>query len=71
MVLSVEIDTQLAKCLGGAKVTVQLMCVLVYRRLITTRFDTFIGPYNPGSGRFIKTWWDADVTRVPMPHPLI
>lgn len=44
MELSTEIDTQLAKGLSGAKVNVQMMYVVVYRRPVATSDEIFTGP---------------------------
>lgn len=43
MDLCAEIDAQLTKGLGGAKVNVQLMYVVIYRRRINTGDDTSKG----------------------------
>ena len=43
MELSTEIDTQLAKGLSGAKVNVQMMYVVVYRRPVATSDEIFTG----------------------------
>lgn len=56
MELSAEINTRLAKGLDGAKVTVQLMCVLAYHRQITIRGDIFAGLCDLSLCRFTRTW---------------
>lgn len=56
MELSAEIDVQLAKGLSGAKVKVQLMYVLIYRRPSNTVDDTFLGLCDFGLCCFIRTW---------------
>ena len=53
MDLCAEVDAQLTKGLGGAKVNVQLMYVVIYRRRINTGDDIFKGLCD---NRFIGTW---------------
>jgi len=53
MDLCAEIDAQLTKGLGGAKVNVQLMYVVIYHRRINTGGDIFKGLCD---SRFIGTW---------------
>jgi len=55
MELSAEMDVQHAKGLIGAKITVQLMYVLISRRPSTTGDDIFTGLCNIGLCRFIST----------------
>jgi len=55
MELSTEIDVQLAKGLTGAKLSVQLMYVFIYRGQITAGVDVFTGLCDIGLGCCVRT----------------
>jgi len=56
MELSAEMDVQFAKGLNGAKVNVQLMCVLIYHRPSPTEGDAFTGLCDHRFVSFRRDW---------------